>query len=62
MIYDAELFLSYILDDGMSVERAEEYARDLVAEKAWELGKECEWVDLWGRRAKKGRSHSDEPA
>jgi hypothetical protein len=59
LIYDSKLVLGHILADRMSVERAEKYALDLVAERARELNKVEEWQDLCGRREKTGRCHCD---
>jgi Zinc finger, C2H2 type len=53
-IYVTDLVLDWILE-GTPVETAAVYAVDFVAERAYELGKEEEWQNLWGNGGKRSR-------
>jgi hypothetical protein len=47
-IYDSDLVVGWILDNGTSVKVAADCALAFVQGKAWELQMMEEWVNLWG--------------
>jgi len=45
MVYDKKLILEWIFEESISIDVVATYARDLVQERATELGKEDVWRD-----------------
>ncbi|KAH9957656.1 hypothetical protein BGW80DRAFT_1380299, partial [Lactifluus volemus] len=58
-IFEPRIMLNWILKDHIPVGVAASYALVFVGERAVELRKEMDWMDLWGRR---GRMYSSDMA